>query len=172
MAGRKTRLEVLRQYEVLDTPPEEAFDDLTLLAAQICEAPIALISLVDENRQWFKSKVGLTASETARDISFCGHAIHQSGLFIVPDATRDERFADNPLVTAEPHIRFYAGAPLLSPEGQAVGMLCVIDHVPRKLSRGQQESLRMLSRQVMAQLELRRRLRANWPASSPTATGS
>jgi PAS domain S-box-containing protein len=155
----KRRLEVLWQYEVLDTPPEEAFDNLTALAAQICKAPIALISLVDENRQWFKSKVGLTASETARDISFCGHAIHQSGLFIVPDATRDERFADNPLVTAEPRIRFYAGAPLVSPEGQALGMLCVIDHVPRKLSRSQQESLRRLSRQVMAQLELRRRLR-------------
>ena len=92
----KRRLEVLWQYEVLDTPPEEAFDNLTALAAQICEAPIALISLVDENRQWFKSKVGLTASETARDVSFCGHGIHQSGLFILPDATRDERFADNP----------------------------------------------------------------------------
>ena len=114
----KRRLEVLWQYEVLDTPPEEAFDDFTALAAQICEAPIALISLVDEKRQWFKSKIGLTASETARDISFCGHGIHQSGLFIVPDATRDERFADNPLVIAEPHIRFYAGAPLVSPEGR------------------------------------------------------
>ena len=155
----KQRLEVLWQYEVLDTPPEETFDNLTALAAQICKAPIALISLVDENRQWFKSKVGLTASETARDISFCGHAIHQSGLFIVPDATRDERFAGNPLVTAAPRIRFYAGAPLVSPEGQALGMLCVIDHVPRKLSRSQQESLRRLSRQVMAQLDLRRRLR-------------
>ena len=155
----KRRLEVLRQYEVLDTPPEEVFDNLTALAAQICKAPVALISLVDENRQWFKSKAGLTASETARDISFCGHAIHQPGLFIVPDATRDERFADNPLVTAEPRIRFYAGAPLMSPEGQALGTLCVIDHVPRKLSRSQQESLRMLSRQVMAQLDLRRRLR-------------
>ena len=155
----KKRLEALWQYAVLDTPPEEAFDNLTALAAQICEAPIALISLVDENRQWFKSKVGLTASETARDISFCGHAIHQSGLFIVPDATRDERFADNPLVTAEPRIRFYAGAPLVSPEGQPLGTLCVIDHVPRKLSPGRQESLRVLSRQVMAQLELRRRSR-------------
>ena len=112
----KQRLGVLGQYAVLDTPPEEAFDNLTALAAQICEAPIALISLVDENRQWFKSKVGLTASETARNISFCGHGIHQPGLFIVPDATRDERFADNPLVTAEPRIRFYAGAPLVLPK--------------------------------------------------------
>jgi PAS domain S-box-containing protein len=157
----KRRLEVLWQYAVLDTPPEEAFDNLTALAAQICKAPIALISLVDENRQWFKSKFGLTVSETARDISFCGHAIPQSGLFIVPDATRDERFADNPLVTAEPRIRFYAGAPLVSPEGQPLGMLCVLDRVPRKLSSSQQESLRVLSRQVMAQLELRRHSREN-----------
>ncbi len=154
----KRRLEVLWQYEVLDTPPEESFDSLTALAAQICEAPIALISLVDENRQWFKSKTGLTASETARDVSFCAHAIHQSGLFVVPDAARDERFADNPLVTAEPRIRFYAGAPLVSPEGQALGMLCVIDHVPRELRPDQQESLRVLSRHVMAQLEVRRRM--------------
>ena len=112
LPDEKRRIEVLWQYEVLDTPPEEAFDELTTLAADICEAPIALISLVDENRQWFKSRVGLTVTETARDISFCGHAIHQPGLFIVPDATLDERFADNPLVTSEPHIRFYAGAPL------------------------------------------------------------
>jgi PAS domain S-box-containing protein len=159
LQDEKRRLEVLWQYEVLDTPPEEAFDDLTALAAQICAAPIALISLVDENRQWFKSKTGLTASETARNISFCGHGIQQSGLFVVPDATRDERFADNPLVTAEPHIRFYAGAPLVSPEGQALGMLCVIDRVPRELRSDQQESLRVLSRHVMTQLELRRRSR-------------
>ena len=159
LQDEKRRLEVLWQYEVLDTPPEEAFDDFTALAAQICEAPIALISLVDENRQWFKSKFGLTASETARDVSFCGHGIHHSHLFIVPDATRDERFADNPLVTAEPRIRFYAGAPLVSPEGQALGMLCVIDHVPRELRPNQLESLRILSRHVMAQLELRRRTR-------------
>ena len=116
-------------------------------------------------RWWMKTgngsnrSIGLTASETARDISFCGHAIHQSGLFIVPDAARDERFADNPLVTAAPRIRFYAGAPLVSPEGQALGMLCVIDHVPRDLRPNQQESLRILSRHVMAQLELRRRTR-------------
>ncbi|MGA2177576.1 MAG: PAS domain S-box protein [Verrucomicrobiota bacterium] len=144
---------------MLDTRPEEAFDELTALAAHICEAPIALISLVDENREWAKSQIGLRVSETVRDISFCGHAIHQSGLFIVPDAALDERFADNPLVTAEPRIRFYAGAPLVSPEGQALGTLCVIDHVPRELRPGQQESLRVLSRQVMTQLELRRRTR-------------
>ena len=131
-SSESRRLEVLWQYEVLDTPPEEAFDDLTALAAQICNAPIALLSLVDENRQWFKSKVGLTISETTRDVSFCSHAIGQSDLFIVSDATRDPRFADNVLVRAEPRIRFYAGAPLVTPEGHALGTLCVLDHVPRQ----------------------------------------
>ena len=153
------RLEVLWQYDVLDTPPEEIFDDLTTLAAQICGTPIALISLVDEKRQWFKSKTGLGATETARDVSICGHAILQPGLFIVPDAARDGRFADNPLVTAEPRIRFYAGAPLVSPEGQALGMLCVIDHVPRELTASQRESLFVLGRHVMALLDMRRRAR-------------
>lgn len=151
------RLESLRQYAVLDTPAEAAFDDLTELAAHICEAPIALISLIDENRQWFKSKVGLDASETSRDVAFCAHAIHQPGLFIVPDATLDERFADNPLVTGEPRIRFYAGAPLLTPDGHALGTLCVIDYQPRELRPDQQRALRVLSRNVMGQLELRRR---------------
>lgn len=151
------RLESLRQYAVLDTPAEAAFDDLTELAAHICEAPIALISLIDENRQWFKSKVGLEASETSRDVAFCAHAIHQPDLFIVPDATLDERFADNPLVTGEPRIRFYAGAPLLTPDGHALGTLCVIDYQPRELRPDQQRALRVLSRNVMGQLELRRR---------------
>src|SRR5512137_1312584 len=108
------RLKVLWQYEVLDTVPEEVFDDLTELAARICEAPIALISLVDEDRQWFKSKVGTTLSETSRDLSFCSYAISQSTLFIVPDATLDPRFAKNPLVVSDPKIRFYAGAPLVT----------------------------------------------------------
>ena len=107
------RLEVLWQYDVLDTVPEEIFDDLTELAARICEAPIALISLVDDKRQWFKSKVGVSLNETSRDISFCAYAITQEGLFIVPDATKDPRFSANPLVTSEPKIRFYAGAPLI-----------------------------------------------------------
>ena len=159
LPDEKRRIEVLWQYEVLDTPPEEAFDELTTLAADICEAPIALISLVDENRQWFKSRVGLTVTETARDISFCGHAIHQPGLFIVPDATLDERFADNPLVTSEPHIRFYAGAPLATCEGLALGTLCVIDRVPREMSARHQEALHVLSHYVMTQLDLRRRSR-------------
>ncbi len=152
-------MEALRRYELLDTLPEQALDDLTALAAHICGAPISLISLVDEKRQWFKSKSGLAASETPRDVSFCAHALHQADLFIVPDATTDDRFADNPLVTGDPSIRFYAGAPLLTPEGQALGTLCVIDRVPRQLTESQEQALRVLSRQVMAQLELRRQTR-------------
>jgi len=152
----KKRLNVLWQYDVLDTVPEQVFDDLTELAARICEAPIALISLVDENRQWFKSKVGVTVSETSRDISFCSHAIRQEGLFIIPDATLDERFARNPLVTSDPKIRFYAGAPLVTPDGHALGTLCVIDKVPRALGLEQQRALQVLARHVMTQLELRR----------------
>jgi GAF domain-containing protein len=150
------RLKVLWQYDVLDTVPEELFDDLTELAARICEAPIALISLVDEDRQWFKSKVGVTISETSRDISFCAHAIRGQDLFIIPDATKDLRFANNPLVTSDPKIRFYAGAPLIAPDGEALGTLCVIDKVPRELSGDQQQALRVLARHVMTQLELRR----------------
>jgi two-component system cell cycle sensor histidine kinase/response regulator CckA len=158
-ATEKQRLKVLWQYDVLDTVPEEVFDDLTELAARICEAPIALISLVDENRQWFKSKVGLTVKETSRDISFCGHAIEQDDLFIIPDATRDARFAHNPLVTSDPKIRFYAGAPLVTPDGHALGTLCIIDKVPRQLRKEQQQALRVLARHVMTQLELRRHAR-------------
>jgi GAF domain-containing protein len=150
------RLKVLWQYDVLDTVPEAMFDDLTELAAKICEAPIAMISLVDEKRQWFKSKVGLSTKETSRDVSFCTHAIKSDGLFIVPDATRDKRFANSPLVTSNPKIRFYAGAPLITPDGYALGTLCVIDKVPRKLRPDQKQALRVLARHVMTQLELRR----------------
>ncbi len=152
----KKRLEVLWQYEVLDTVPERVFDDLTELAASICESPIAMITLVDEKRQWFKSKVGVTLNETSRDISFCGHAILQQELFIVPDASKDSRFADNPLVAGEPNIRFYAGAPLITPDGHALGTLCVIDKVPHELRPDQKRALQILSRHVMTQLELRR----------------
>jgi GAF domain-containing protein len=155
--NEKQRLKVLWQYSVLDTVPEEIFDDLTELAARICEAPIALITLVDENRQWFKSKVGISIQETSRDISFCAHAIKQPELFIVPDATKDARFSHNPLVTSDPKVRFYAGAPLISPDGYALGTLCVIDKVPRELRPGQEQALRILARHVMSQLELRRR---------------
>ncbi len=150
------RLKVLWQYDVLDTVPEEVFDDLTELAARICEAPIALISLIDEDRQWFKAKVGVTVNETSRDISFCSHAIKQHDLFIIPDATQDERFANNPLVISDPKIRFYAGAPLITPDGYALGSLCVIDQVPRELRAEQKQALRVLARHVMTQLELRR----------------
>jgi GAF domain-containing protein len=154
--AEKKRLKVLWQYEVLDTVPEEVFDDLTELAARICEAPIALITLVDEDRQWFKSKVGVTISETSRDISFCTHAIGQPDLFIIADATKDARFATNPLVISEPKVRFYAGAPLVTPDGHALGTLCVIDQVPRELRPDQKTALRVLARHVMSQLELRR----------------
>jgi GAF domain-containing protein len=157
--NEKKRLKVLWQYEVLDTVPEELFDDLTELAARICEAPIALISLVDDKRQWFKSRVGTTLQETSRDVSFCGHAIRQPGLFIVPDATKDERFSHNPLVTSDPKIRFYAGAPLITPDGYALGTLCVIDKVPRDLRSDQKQALTILARHVVSQLELRRRSR-------------
>ena len=119
--NEQKRLKVLWQYEILDTVPEEIFDELTDLAAKICGAPMAMISLVDEDRQWFKSRVGIDQRETAREISFCGHAILQRNLFIVPDATQDERFASSPLVTSHPQVRFYAGAPLVTPDGHALG---------------------------------------------------
>lgn len=150
------RLEALRQYQILDTPSEQAYDDFTLLASFICEVPIALISLVDAERQWFKSKVGLEVSETARNISFCGHTISSNKILVVNDALRDQRFVNNPLVTSDPSIRFYAGAPLISPEGHALGSLCVIDRQPRVLSEVQKTALEALARQVVAQLELRR----------------
>jgi len=150
------RLQVLWQYDVLDTVPEEVFDEMADLAALICEAPIALISLVDEDRQWFKARVGTTLKETSRDISFCAHAILGTDVLIVPDATKDTRFKDNPLVTEKPRIRFYAGAPLITPDGHALGSLCVMDKAPRTLRPQQKQALQTLARHVMTQLELRR----------------
>ena len=152
------RLNELQQYEILDTEPEKAFDDLTRLAAHICGTPTAVISLVDTDRQWFKSKVGLDASETPRDVAFCAHAILQPEVFIVPDAQQDIRFLDNPLVTSGPKIRFYAGTPLMTSDNIAVGTLCTLDYVPRDLSPEQQEALEILGRQVVTQLKLRRNL--------------
>jgi two-component system, NtrC family, sensor kinase len=152
------RVEALEKYAILDSEPEQAFDDLTLLASYICKTPIALISLVDENRQWFKSKIGIAASETPRQVAFCSVAIQQPDVMVVPDTLQDDRFRDNPLVTADPHIRFYAGAPLINEEGFALGTLCVIDQKPREITEDQKEALQALSRLVLAQLEFRRNL--------------
>jgi GAF domain-containing protein len=154
------RLEALRQYEVLDTEPEEVFDDITRLAAYICQTPIAVISLVDKDRQWFKARIGLGPTETSRDCAFCAHAILEETPMVIPDAMADVRFADNPLVTKEPYIRLYAGAPLITPEGFRLGTICVIDRVSRTLDPEQIAILRMLANQVMAQLDLRRELSA------------
>lgn len=149
-------MDVLQSYQVLDTAPEPVFNDLTQLAAFICGTPMSLVSLIDGERQWFKAKVGLNASETPREHAFCQYAMRASDVYEVPDATADARFVNNPLVTGDPNIRFYAGAPLLSPEGQPLGTLCTLDTVPRELSPDQREALRILARQVMAHLELRR----------------
>jgi GAF domain-containing protein len=150
------RLAALQDYRILDTPPERAYDDLTALAAYICDVPIALISLVDSERQWFKSKVGLEAAETGRDVSFCAHAILEDDILVIQDTHADSRFATNPLVTCAPHIRFYAGVPLMTPEALPLGTLCVIDHEPRNLSEGQLRALEGLTRQVVTSMELRR----------------
>jgi anti-sigma regulatory factor (Ser/Thr protein kinase) len=150
------RLAALRRYRILDTDSEQAFDDLALLASYICETPMALITLIDADRQWFKARVGISVHETVRSIAFCDHAIRQHGLFTVRDATIDERFSQNPFVVNEPHIRFYAGSPLVTPDGHSLGTLCVIDRVPRDLTDDQTRALDALRRQVEAQLELRR----------------
>ena len=157
--NESARLDSLRGLQILDTEPEQEYDDITLLASQICDAPIALISLIDGNRQWFKSKVGMVEAESPRDESFCSHGIRQRDLFVIEDATMDSRFASNPMVTGTAHIRFYAGSPLVTSGGHAVGMLCVKDRKPRRLDEKQQASLRALARQVVVQLELRRNLK-------------
>ncbi|MFC0633000.1 PAS domain-containing protein [Brevundimonas balnearis] len=153
------RVAELRDYGVLDTEAEAAFDELATLAARLCDAPIALVSLIDDTRQWFKARTGLDLTQTERRVSFCDHAIRQSGVMVVPDATADARFADNPLVTGSPRIRFYAGAPIVTGSGLPLGSVCVIDTKPRAdLTPVQRQALETLARQVMAQLELRRDL--------------
>ena len=151
------RLKELTDFQILDSLDESKFDDLTSLASAICQSPISLISLIDKDRQWFKSKVGLSANETPRDISFCGHAIMGNEIFEIPDAELDERFQDNPLYTGQPHVRFYAGAPLVTKSGHKLGTLCVIDHVPRNLTDWQKDALKKLSQQVMLLMEARTR---------------
>ena len=158
-ADESLRLNALHDYQILDTPDEAAFNDITRLAALICEAPIAVVNLIDRERQWFKSEIGLGVKETALDVSICAHAILQDELFVVPDTLRDARFANNPLVTGEPHLRFYAGALLKTPDGLPLGTVCVLDHQPRQLTAAQAQALQALARQTMTQLELRRMLR-------------
>ena len=152
------RLNALYGCRILDTAPEPVFDDVMLLAAQICGVPQAAVSLIDTDRQWFKAILGLDASETPRDVAFCAHTILQPDLLLVPDAHTDPRFSDNPLVTGAPSIRFYAGMPLVTSDGLALGSLCVIDQKPRQLSTQQQEALRVLGNQISSQLDLKRHI--------------
>jgi len=158
-ANEACRLQALYDYQILDTPPAEGFDNLTRLAAMVCGVPIAIVSLIDQQRQWFKARVGeVGLTETDRDLSFCAHAILQSGLMEVPNALEDERFFDNPLVLGELNLRFYAGMPLITADGYALGTLCVIDQVPRSLTPQQCQALEILAAQVVAQLELHRQI--------------
>jgi two-component sensor histidine kinase len=152
------RLAALRGYRILDTPPEPVFDNLVQLAAQVCQTPIALITLVEDRRQWFKAELGLGIRETPIEMSICARAILQPGLFVIPDATNDPRFSCNPLVTGGPHLRFYAGAVLETAQGLPLGTVCVLDHVSRSLTEEQSFTLKTLAAQVMSQLELRRAL--------------
>ncbi|MFT5390936.1 MAG: hypothetical protein ACI8PT_001127 [Gammaproteobacteria bacterium] len=146
-AQELSRVAALKSLSVLDTPPEERFDRLTRIARQVFDVRIALVSLVDENRQWFKSKVGLDVDETSREVSFCSHAILGDKTMVVPDASKDERFANNPLVVDEPHIRFYAGCPLRGPDGHRLGTLCLIDSNPRSLDHKQLEMIKLTDQQ-------------------------
>ncbi|WP_238193570.1 GAF domain-containing protein [Methylobacterium frigidaeris] len=152
------RLNALSSYNILDTPPEPAFDDIAMLASQACDTPIALVSLLDADRQWFKARVGLDACETPLNQSVCVHALKQRNTLVIPDLLHDERTSHSPLVTADPYLRFYAGARLENPNGVALGTLCVVDKLPRPegLSEAQANALKALAGQVVAQLELRR----------------
>jgi GAF domain-containing protein len=172
-ANEAERLASLRRYEILDTEIEAEFEEITQLISRICHTPISLITLLDESRQWFKSRVGLPLAETSRDYAFCAHAIRGNDLFQVHDTHLDPRFCENPLVTGAPNIRFYAGMPLTTPEGYNLGTLCVIDREPRELTNEQMNSLRILARQVITQLELRLHLRrAEWATAELEAQKS
>jgi GAF domain-containing protein len=152
ITGEADRLAALHRYRILDSEPEQRFDDLALLASQICGTPMALISLVDRDRQWFKARIGISVSQTSRDIAFCARAIQQPDLFVVHDTLDDDRFRDNLLVREKPHIRFYAVAPLITPDGHALGTICVLDQEPRDLSADQRAALEAPRRQAEAQL--------------------
>ena len=158
LRDEKQRLAALHRYDILDTPPEKTFDSIAVLASHVCQTPIALLVLIDQGRQWFKAKVGVRIKETPREFAFCAYTITQRALLIIPDAARDKRFANNPLVASGPQFRFYAGAPLITPDHRALGTLCVIDYVRRALTEDQKKDLLALSRLVMTELELRRSL--------------
>jgi GAF domain-containing protein len=152
------RVAALDRYAILDSEPEEAFDDIVMLAAQVCRTPMAMLSLLDDHRQWFKSKVGVQVRETPKDASICKYAIQQNELFIVGDTREDARFRESPLVVGEPRIRFYAGEPLINEEGYALGTLCVVDREPRVLDEEQKGALKSLGRLALRQMELRKNL--------------
>jgi len=154
------RLAMLREYRILDTPPEQIYDDLTWLASFICQTPMALVTLIDQHRQWFKSRVGFESTETPRTESICAHAVmNPDRILEVPDTSKDRRFAGLPAIAGAPFVRFYAGAPLVGVRGHAVGTICVMDREPRTLSEDQRRALRILAVQAASQLELRRQLR-------------
>ena len=156
-AEEAKRLEALHAYQIMDTPPESVFDDLVRLASFICDTPVSLVSLLDGERQWFKANTGLPGVySTPKDIAFCQYTIQSDKLYEVEDALADPLFRDNAMVTGDPHIRFYAGYPLITPDGEALGTICAIDRVPRRLNEAQREALRILAREVVAHLELRR----------------
>jgi two-component system, NtrC family, sensor kinase len=158
VSAEAARLAELDRYAILDTDPEQSFDDLVILASYVCKTPMAMLSLLDDHRQWFKSAVGVQVRETPLELSICAYTIKQEDLFIVPDTLQDPRFRENPLVLGEPHIRFYAGAPLINEDGFALGTLCVVDRRPRELDTEQKQALKSLRQLSLKQMELRRNL--------------